>query len=404
MTRVRVLRIQSRICVGGPALHTILLGAVMDAGRYRTILVGGRLEPHERSMAPLAYEKGVPLHLIEEMGRTIRWTDDLKALWKLIKLIRYYKPHVVHTHTAKAGAIGRVAAFFCRVPLRIHTFHGHVFHGYFSPFKTRLFIRLERWLARTSHCIIAISPSQKKDLTETYKVVPERKCRVIRLGFELEGITTGAPGKFKKELGLLPETRLVGILARLVPIKNHQLLLRAIAHWRTLDSDTGPDRIRFLVIGDGELKPELEALAQSLDIAPFLIFTGWRSNVADIYADLDLNVLVSKNEGTPVTLIEGLACGVPLLSTDVGGIRDFADEDCGEIVPPDIPSEALGQKLFGILNQPGGLKPLDEGVRCRILQTYDVARLVADMEALYESFPQIGDGPQMRKSRKPNGY
>lgn len=384
MNRIRVLRVQSRICVGGPALNTILLSAFIDPARYQTLLVGGCLEPGEKSMESLAREKGVAIHIIGEMNRRVGPFNDLKALWKLMRLCRYYRPHIIHTHTAKAGALGRLAAFLCRVPVRVHTFHGHVFHGYFSPFKSGVFIRIERLLARGAHRIIAISPKQKRDLCEVYKIVPPEKCCVIRLGFELEKLASAESGRFRQRLGLAPDTRLVGLLARLVPIKNHRLLLEAIAHLQTLWPAMTPADIRFLIIGDGELRAELQELALHLGIAQLVQFTGWQSEVGEIYADLDLNVLVSRNEGTPVTLIEGLARGVPFLTTDVGGIRDFVDLEHGRIVAPDIPPAELASHLLQLLQGERRLKRLNGEARRRILETFDVKRLVGEMEQLYQ--------------------
>lgn len=385
---LRVLRIQSRICIGGPALNTILLSAHMDKSRFKTKLVGGRLEPDEKSMAPLALEKGVDINMVEEMGRSIRWSDDLRALFRLLKLMRVYKPHIVHTHTAKAGAIGRVAAFLARVPIRVHTFHGHTFHGYFSPRVTRIFIQIERALAWMSHQIVVISKRQKEDICDIYKVAPAKKTTIVPLGFELSKIRAGTPGKFREKLGLPEGITLVAILARLVPIKNHSLLLDAIAHWRTLTADVGPDKIRFVIIGDGELRDALETQAQKLGIQDYLCFAGWCREVPDIYADIDLNVLVSKNEGTPVTLIEGLSCGVPILTTDVGGIRDFADEACGTIVDANASPEILGEQLAAML--PKGCAPprLTESVRSRIQAQFDVSRLVSDVQNLYEALSE----------------
>ena len=382
MSRTRILRIQSRICIGGPALNTILLSAHLDPTRYQTLLVGGRLDEGEKSMAPLAEAKGIEPHLIEEMGRSLRWGDDIRALWKLIRLMRKFRPHIVHTHTAKAGALGRLAAFVCRVPIRVHTFHGHVFHGYFSPLKTKCFIWLERILTLLSTRIIAISEAQKRDLTQKYRVVSPAKCQVIRLGFELAKITKGKPGTFKHKFNLNPTVMLVGIIARLVPIKNHRLLLQAIAHWRHRAESVTPAKLRFVIAGDGECRAQLEQLGRELGIKDLLLFTGWFRDVPDLYADLALNVLVSKNEGTPVTLIEGLACGVPILATDVGGIRDFADQDCGVIVDPHTTPEALGQKL-GVLLNGKGPKPLPPATRDRIRRDFDVTRLVSEVETLY---------------------
>lgn len=378
---VRILRIQSRICIGGPALNTILLSSGLREEGFQTLLVGGKLEPGETAMTPMVHQKGVALHHLEEMGRTISWVDDLRALRKLIRIIRLYKPHVVHTHTAKAGALGRIAAFICRVPVRVHTFHGHVFKGYFNPVMNKVFILTERFLAALSHGIVAISPTQKKDLTEIYKAVPKKKCRVIRLGFELEKMVNGIPGRFRESIGVGPETRLVGILARLVPIKNHELFLEAVAVWRRLNPEMRPEQIRFLVLGDGELRDDLEQKARDLGIDSLVMFCGWRRDTADIYADLDLNMLVSKNEGTPVTLIEGLACGVPILSTNVGGICDFAGEEHGVILPADADPEAVGSALNEMLAKPK--LRLDDPAREKILAMYSHRRLVSEMGALY---------------------
>ncbi len=384
MSEIRVLRVQSRICVGGPALNTILLSERLDPDRYRTILVGGRLEPGEKSMEPLAHEKGVAIHLIEEMGRAVKWSDDVRALWRLIQLIRLFRPHIVHTHTAKAGAIGRLAAWLCRVPRRVHTFHGHVFHGYFSPAKTRLYLWLERALAAMCHRIVVISPRQREDIVNRYRVAPARKCETIPLGFELDKIAAGEPGRFRQKLGLPPDVLLAGILARLAPIKNHQLLLRAIAYWQTLAGDAPARDVRFLIIGDGELRGELEGLAAELGVQDRVLFTGWQGDVPDIYADLDLNLLVSKNEGTPVTLIEGLACGVPVLATDAGGVRDFIDEDCGVIVPVDASPEDLGRRLHDLLADPARLERMGRNGPERMKALFGVERLVGDVENLYK--------------------
>lgn len=382
---IRILRVQSRICVGGPALNSILLSAYMRELGYETLLVGGRLEPDEKSMTPLAETKHVPVDIIDEMGRSIKPMDDVRALWKLMRLIRRYRPHVLHTHTAKAGAIGRLAGFLCGVPVRVHTFHGHVFHGYFSRFISACFVWLERCLALISHRIVVISPRQYKDITQRYRVASKRKTQVVRLGFELDKVKGGQPGHLRKELKVGKDTRLCAILARLVPIKNHALLLDAIAHWRQQHPDVKPQAVQFLIIGDGQLRHDLEAQVARLDLKPWVRFLGWRGDVPAIYADIDLNLLVSRNEGTPVTLIEGLSCGVPLLSTDVGGIRDFADDDCGIIVPPDIGPAQLATHLQHMLARLEDQPRLPESVRQRVSEDYGVRRLVADMDALYRT-------------------
>ena len=379
--KIRVLRVQSRICVGGPALNTILLTAHLDPERYESKLVGGRLQPDEKTMEPFAREKGVDIEIIGEMGRSIRWWDDFAALRRLMRLIRAFRPHIVHTHTAKAGAIGRLAAFLCRVPIRVHTFHGHTFHGYFSDLVTYGFILVERVLAMLSHRIIAISPRQREDLTKRFRVIPHRKCTVVRLGFELDRMAQGKAGKLRGELDLGPEVKLAGIIARLVPVKNHALLLEAIALWHQRQPLHQTVDVRFLFVGDGVLRARLEPQAVDLGIEDLVIFTGWRRDLADIYADLDLNIIVSKNEGTPVTLIEGLAAGVPVLSTDVGGVRDFVDEDMGTVVANGAEAEEVADALQALLARPN--TRLEASIQQRIREQYGVARLVGDINELY---------------------
>ncbi|MCB1049067.1 MAG: glycosyltransferase [Acidobacteria bacterium] len=377
---IRVLRVQSRICVGGPALHTILLTAHLKEP-FETKLVGGRLEPGESPMDAFAAQHGVSIELIEEMGRSLHWWDDLKALMRMIGLIRRYRPHIVHTHTAKAGLIGRLAAWLCRVPIRIHTFHGHVFEGYFSPFFNQVMKIVERFLAWTSTRILAISPRQHHDLVNRFHIVPASKCQIVPLGFELESIRSAPQGRFKARLNLSPNMRLAGILARLVPIKNHELLLQGIAAWAKLNRKWRPDQLQFLIIGDGECRADLEKSATDLGITVWVRFTGWQGQVGEIYADLDLNLLTSKNEGTPVTLIEGLAAGVPFLATDAGGIRDIYEGPFGEVVPINCSPSELGAALQRWLDKDQLRVP--QALQAEIAERFSRQRLVEDINKLY---------------------
>ena len=374
----RILRIQSRICIGGPALNTINLSAGLNSDRYQTLLIGGRLLENEESLEPLAHQKGVAIKMIPEMGRTLSPLDDIKAFIKLVRVMKKFKPHLVHTHTAKAGTLGRLAAIYCRVPLRVHTFHGHVFRGYFSPAVNKLVILTEKVLAAFSTKIVAISKIQKSDLTEVFRITKAAKCQIVPLGFELDQMINGTPGNFKKSLGLPDTTRLFGILARLVPVKNHEFLIRSIAKWKELYP--GED-VKFLIIGDGELKSELQQLTDELDLNDLVIFTGWKKNTAEIYADLDLNILVSRNEGTPVTLIEGMAAGVPILTTDVGGIRDVAPENTGTILPADVDHTEFAKAIQSFVVNP---TRLSNDVREEVRSAFSVKRLVRDIENLYD--------------------
>ncbi|MCB1041421.1 MAG: glycosyltransferase [Acidobacteria bacterium] len=381
METLRVLRIQSRICIGGPALNSIYLSAHLGEP-FQTILVGGRLESGESTLEPLAHDLGVPIKILDDMGRRVSWLDDWRAFRTLIKIIRLYRPHIVHTHTAKAGALGRLAAFFCRVPIRVHTFHGHVFEGYFSRWGNLAVRWAERGLALISTAIVAISPRQQDDLIRRFRITSHRKCHVIRLGFKLKDLSKGRPGVFRQQLGIPEAARFAAIIARLVPVKNHSLLLESLSIWLK-QSDISPDQFRLAIIGDGELRATLEEQCRALNLEAWVTFTGWQTNMADIYADIDLNVLVSRNEGTPVTLIEGLAAGVPLITTDVGGVRDIVEPDQGIVIDPQSKPETLAEALKQWWLSPS--PRLSPEAQLRIRNQFSVERLVNDMEALYRS-------------------
>ena len=252
-----------------------------------------------------------------------------------VKIIKDFKPDVVHTHAAKPGILGRLAAAECGVPAIVHTYHGHVFHSYFNSVKTAFFINAERYVARKTDAIIAISKQQKKELTKDFKIAPEEKFRVIQLGLDLDKFQTNTEEKrqkFRTEFSIADDEIAIGIIGRLVPIKNHHLFLKAIKH--VLDHTS--KKIKAFIIGDGETRSDLENMARSVSI-PFstekdnshphpLVFTSWRSDVDVINAGLDIICLTSFNEGTPVSLIEAQAANKSIVSTKVGGISDIVLE------------------------------------------------------------------------------
>ena len=230
MKRIKILRIQSRICIGGPALHTEILSRFLPADLYQTVLVGGQLEEHEHNLYQHLRNRGLDVRVIPEMKRDLAVVQDLKAIVKLIRLIRSEKPHIVHTHTAKAGTVGRIAAIICRVPVIVHTFHGHVFSGYFSRWKTRFFILVEKLLALGTDKIVAISELQKQDLSKTYKISTLQKIELIRLGHDLDRFHSQRRSRWIKDrLGLDDNSVLAAVIGRLVPIKNFTLAIRAVA-------------------------------------------------------------------------------------------------------------------------------------------------------------------------------
>jgi glycosyltransferase involved in cell wall biosynthesis len=333
--RLRVMRIIARLNVGGPAIHTVLLTARLDPEKYRTTLVVGEPGEGEGDMSYLASERGVSPVTIGELGRAIRPTDDLVAFWKLFRLMRRERPHVVHTHTAKAGTLGRLAAVAARVPVRVHTFHGHVFSGYFSPTKTRAFLAIERALARVTDRIIAISESQRRDLSELYRVAPDAKFAVVPLGLDLSRFAE-VPDEppldgVRAEFGVQSAEVVVGIVGRLTAIKNHKLFLDAARI--ALERAPANVTFRFLIVGGGDLEDEIRE--QACELGDRVVLAGWRRDLAEVYAACDIVAQTSNNDGTPVAVIEALASGRPVVATDVGGVADVLERgNLGLLVPP----------------------------------------------------------------------
>jgi len=360
-------------------LNTTYLSQYLAPLGYETILAGGALDDGDQSSIPEAKRRGVEVVELGSMRRSLGPVADLLAVWQIIRLIRKFRPSVVHTHTAKAGAIGRFAAWLCRVPVVVHTFHGHVFEGYFTPRVSRMFQRVERVLAGMSDRIIAISPSQLTDLSSRFKIARPEKFACIPLGFELDQFKNCGEhlGELRAEFGLGAEVVLVGLIGRLVPIKNHRLLLEAIAR---LDVTA---EVRFFIVGDGHIRRELERKATDLGIADRVIFTGARYDTARIYADLDIVALTSINEGTPVTLIEAMAAGKSIVTTDVGGIRDILPKGYGAVVPSgDV--AAFAEALARFIDDEGARASAVNASQADIAR-FEVDRLAGDVDRLYRS-------------------
>jgi glycosyltransferase involved in cell wall biosynthesis len=377
---IRILRVITRLNIGGPSRHVILLNQALDDGvEFKSTLVSGTTAPHEGDMHDLARAHNVPVEFVPTLGREISPLDDLVSLAKLVALVRREKPDVVHTHMAKAGTIGRLAALVCRVPLIVHTYHGHVFHGYFSPLKTRVFITIERALGLATNRIIVLGDGQRDEIA-SYGVAPRDKLVPIRLGLDLQPFLSAERhrGELRAELGIDASTPLIGIVARLVPIKAHEHFFDAAA----LVHRERPNA-RFLVLGDGERRAELEALARSLGLQPVVHFMGWRHDLTRVYGDLDLVVLSSLNEGSPVSLIEALASARPVVATAVGGVPEVVvDRQTGILVPPARP-EALAQAMLEVLGDPAQAESMGKAGRRHVYPRYDSSRLIDDIRNLY---------------------
>jgi len=393
---IKVVRIIDRLNIGGPAKHVTWLTAGLNRTEFDSTLITGTVPPGEGDMNYFAHEAGVHPIVIPEMSREIG-LRDLIVVWKVFKQFRVLKPNIVHTHKAKAGAVGRMAALLynisktfqpsrkCRV---VHTFHGHIFHSYYSPLKSRLFVQIERTLARiATDRIITISNQQKREITGDFGIGDPANVAVIPLGLDLDEISASR-GRLRRDLGLSEDVFLLGIVGRLCEVKNHALLLE-VASLMSMS----PERFRIVIIGDGELRSELERKTRELGIQDQVIFTGFRKDATDLYADLDLVGLTSLNEGTPLTLIEAMSAGRAVIATDVGGVRDLmgeAESSTGNIsvwphgvtVPSrDAVSFAEGTRY--LFERPDVRRKMGAHARAFVNERLSKDRLIREIESLY---------------------
>ncbi len=379
--RIRVLRIIARLNVGGPAIHVTALTARLDPARYESWLVVGKPGPHEGDMSYLLESTGITPIVLPELGREVAPLSDTASLARLVRLMRRFKPHVVHTHTAKAGAVGRMAARLAGVPVVVHTYHGHVFQAYFSPFQSRLTIGAERFLGRLSDRLITLSARLRDDIVG-FGVAPADKIAVIPLGLDLRPFTadrTRLRGRLRAPLGLAPEDCLIGIVGRLVPVKNHSMFLQAARELRGMGRN-----VKFAVIGDGELREQLEAEARALGLNGEVYFTGWQRDLPGVYADLDLLVNTSLNEGTPVAVIEAMAAGVPVVATSVGGVPDIVTHGRTGTLVPSGDGAALARALAERLDCPEETRSMAQAAGADVVQRFSVEQLTASLDALYQ--------------------
>lgn len=426
---MKVLRIIARLNVGGPAQHVVWLTAGMRSLGHQCELIAGTVPTGEDDMSRFATAHGVEPIVIPEMSREISIRDAV-AVWKLYRLLCRLRPNIVHTHTAKAGTIGRVAGMFYRwlVPGSligrprscrfVHTYHGHVFHSYYGRWKTLFFLSIERFLARVAtDQIVVISPQQYHEIHDRYCVGRGAQFRIIPLGLDLEPFVNWRERRSaaRGEFGASDAEILVGIVGRLTEIKNHQLFLRAIVRYKeeraraTTRSNIRNDarsapilnaaRLRFVIIGDGHLRRELEGEVRALGLIEDVVFTGSRGDAPNFYAALDVVALTSLNEGTPLTLIEAMANARPVVATAVGGVVDLLGQ-------PDLAHQNANDEGFQVCERGILVRPNDEVAFARALmrltddvdlrrriseqgqqfveQHYGVDRLLADMMNLYE--------------------
>jgi glycosyltransferase involved in cell wall biosynthesis len=386
---LKILRIIARLNVGGPARHVALLNAGLDARGHDTLLVHGQLDEGEASFEQFARDRRLRMIKVGELGRRVSAASDLAAFTALTRLIRDEQPDVVHTHTAKAGTLGRLAALACnaarsrsRRALVVHTFHGHVFEGYFSTAANHAIRAIERSLAHVTDTIVTISPRQRVDIVERFRVAPAAKTVIVPLGLDLDPLLElplDSRG-MRDAFGIAADDVVVGYAGRMVPVKDLETLLRAFAR----ACDRSP-KLQLLLAGDGPERPHLESLAQELGIAGRTRFIGWVGDLPAFYSALDLFALSSVNEGTPVAAIEAMAAARPIVATAVGGVPDVIEHGVsGWLVParsPDALAEALAN---GAANLQARLT-LGATARVAARDRYSDRRLVDDIERLYSS-------------------
>jgi glycosyltransferase involved in cell wall biosynthesis len=379
--KVKITRIVARLNVGGPAVHIINLMAGLDPDRFENRLIAGRPGPDEGDMGYLATQKGIEPLIIPELGRELSLLGDLRTTLELARILRRDQPHIVETHTAKAGAVGRLAARLAGVPLIIHVFHGHVFHSYFGSLKTQIFINVERALARITDRIITISPAQRRDIVDVYRIAPPDRALTVPLGLDLGPFRAARQtchGRFRARLGVPTETLLVGFVGRLTTVKNPSLFVEAAG--RVVQQ---LPQARFVFVGDGELRRALEEQAEALGLAGRIFFPGWQVDMPAVYADLDLLALTSLNEGTPVTVIEALATGTPVAATAVGGVPDVLEDQETGVLVPSGDAETMARAILKLLRAPDHARALARAGQEDVLERFDLARLVDDMSSLY---------------------
>jgi glycosyltransferase involved in cell wall biosynthesis len=377
--QLTVLRAITRLNIGGPAIHAILLTRGLDGGRFRSTLVSGQEGPTEGSMRDLAAGQAVRPLSLAGLGREVSPLHDLLAVRQAYALIRRLRPTIVHTHLAKAGTVVRLAARLAGVPIVLHTYHGHVFHSYFSPLKTQMFLNIERALGLLSDRLIAVGEKQRHELIG-YRVAPAEKIVAVPLGLAIEPMleVERERGRLRTELGLSDGEVLVGIVARLVPVKAHEVFFEAAERIAR-----AVPRARFLVIGDGERRAELERLAGRLGLSERTRFLGWRRDMRVVYADLDVVALSSLNEGSPVAIIEAMAAGRPVVASDVGGVSEVVEHGCSGLLVPRRDAAALAAAVIDLLRDPAGAARLGAAARAAVFPKYAASRLVEDIGRLY---------------------
>jgi glycosyltransferase involved in cell wall biosynthesis len=365
-------------------MHVVHLAEALDSTRFRTRLITGRITEDEGDMTYYARERGVAVTEIAGMSRLLSPLRDLRSFLTLFRLFRRERPAIVHTHTAKAGTVGRLAAMAAGVPVIIHTFHGHVLGGlYFSRFKTRFFLGIERRLARATHRLVVLTQDQAREMAEDLRVAPPDRFAVIPLGLNLQPFAdtdrAAARSRLRAELGIEEDRPVVGIVGRMVPVKNHELLFDAMALLQKR-MESAP---HLIVVGSGERERALRAHVTAKGLDGVVHWLGWRDDLPQVFPAFDVTALTSFDEGTPVSLIESLASGTPVVSLAVGGVSEILERgELGRLVDSASVDE-VADAIEGVLASPPSIEET-ERTQGLVLERFSIRRLAGDIERLYE--------------------
>ena len=337
-----------------------------------------------------AEKKGVRVFAIPSLVRRLSLRNDLLAFVSIYRLIKRIKPHTVHTHTSKAGVLGRFAAYLAGVPIIIHTPHGHVFHSYYGYIVTKMIVFVERIMSLMTDKITALTDKERDEHLER-GIASIEKYVIVHSGVMLQHIMnkdidveTG-----KKKLGIPQNSNVIGTVGRLVPVKGHKYLVSAAKRVTKEFENTV-----FVFVGDGYLESILERQAESLGIRKNTIFAGWRSDVIDVLSLFDIFVLPSLNEGMGKVLIEGMALGKPIVASSVGGIIDLVKNDDNGILVPPRDSDALGDAILKLIRNRNMAQELGRNGKAKVYPEYDTTVMIRQIEGLYENLLNRHCSPQ----------
>ena len=389
MTSRRVTWVMTRPNVGGPARLAMVMAKTLPARGYEFDLLTGTESADEGRLTD-----GMTVQTIPGLQQPISPLHDLRAARALGSRLREARPDVVHTHTAKAGALGRRAARKAGVPVVVHTFHGHVLDGYFSGPMTRLITGAERRMARRTDALVAVSPEIRDELLALGIGRPEQ-WRLIPLGLDLHDLVVSKPDRVaaRRSLGLPDQGPIVGTVGRLVEIKDIDCFLSAAASVAASVPDA-----TFVIAGDGALRDRLKSRASSL-LGNRVRFTGWVFDLPILYAAMDIVVLTSKNEGTPTTLIEAGAAGRPVVATSVGGVPHVVQDGVtGLLVPPSDPA-AVAAMITKLLHDEPLADSLGDAAREHVTGRFGAERAADETAALYSELLERNGAAMPETSR-----